>query len=321
MTRLKILVLVTLGWAAAAHGQPQLAHGDLIVTARRTVTNPDSSSYVIVTLVVFGRDGILKGDLAVVATGQSGQPLYRDGIIYVPTSNPDVIKRFDSNGHLLTPFANASVGALSPGPAGGLLATNRSGEIFQFAADGSVVRFRDVLSSPPGFGGIELASDHCTVFFATSASIAKWDVCRDVEPAIITPPLAPGIGSIRLLTDGTFLVVPTSTEPPVLHVDQFGSVLRDYGFVGGGLALDVDGTSFWTSRAGHLTRVDIATGAILSSTLFPGIHGITVVGEPRAGLLPSAAAGDVPALSSTLLGVLAACLAVMALAKIGSFRS
>ena len=320
VTRLKVLLLVALACAAGAYGQPRLAHGDVIVTARRTVTDPGGPSYVIVTLVVFGRDGVLKGDLTVVATGQSGQPLYRDDIIYVPTYFPDIIKRFDSAGQLLTPFTNARVGALSPGPAGGLLATNASGEIFQFDASGSLIRFRDVQADLPGDGGIDLAADRCTVFYVVCCALARWDICRNTEPVLVTPGVAGGWGSIRVLTDGTFLVVPTSVHP-VLHINQAGNVLRNYGFVGGGLALDVDGTSFWTSRAGHLTRVDIATGAILSSTLFPGIHGITVVGEPRAGLLPSAAAGDVPALSSTLLGVLAACLAVMALAKIGSFRS
>ena len=320
MTPLKILILVTLAWPAGALGQLQLAHGDVIVSSRRNVANPDGTSYVMGTLTVFGRDGLLKGELAEVAGGPLGGPLYRNGIIYVPSYSPDLIQQVDSSGRVLTPFANARVHFLAPGPRGGLLATNVSGEIFQFDSSGSLTRFRDVLAEPPGDGGIDISADHCTVYFVVCCALARWDICRNTEPALITPALAPGLGTIRLLSDGTFLVVPISTDP-VLHVDQAGNVLHTYGFVGGSLALDVDGSSFWTSRAGHLTRVDISTGAILSSTLFPGIDGIAVVGEPRPGLLPSAAAGDVPALSTTLLGVLAACLAVLALANIGSFRS
>ena len=311
---------LTVALANGACAQPALVHGDIIVTATKPGLNPDGSSYVIATLVVFSRDGVLKGELAEVDTGGVGQPLYRDGIIYVPASTPYEIKRVDSSGRLLTPFAHARAAFLGPGPAGGLLATNRSGEIFQFDATGALVRFRDDLSELPGFGGIELAADHCTVFYVVLTRIARWNVCQDSEPVLHTGDLSGGVSTIRLLPDGSFLVVSRTTDP-ILHVDHYGNLIRNYGFVGGGLALAVDGTSFWTSRAGHLTRVDIATGAILSSTLFPGIGGITVVGEPRAGLIPSAAAGDVPALSPVLLVVLAASVAALALIRVNAAGS
>ena len=321
MSRLVLIFGFALfAFANGVCAQPALAHGDVIVTGKKSGFNPDGTSYVIATLVVFSRDGVLKGELAEVDTGGVGQPLYRDGIIYVPATLPYEIKRVDSTGRTLTPFAHARASYLSPGPAGGLLATNSSGEIFQFDATGALIRFRDVLAELPGFGGIELAADHCTVFYVVLARLARWDLCQESEPVFHTPSLSGGVGSIRLLPDGSFLIVSVTTDP-ILHVDHYGNVIRNYGFVGGGLALAVDGTSFWTSRAGHLTRVDIATGAILSSTLFPGIGGITVVGEPRAGLIPSAAAGDVPALSPLLLVVLAASVAALALVRVNASGS
>jgi hypothetical protein len=81
------------------------------------------------------------------------------------------------------------------------------------------------------------------------------------------------------------------------------------------LALDTDGTSFWTNAANYLLRIDIATGTVISATYTDElIFGVSVVGEPRAGInAPVAAAAPVPALSPLVLVLLALSVGLVAL--------
>lgn len=203
---------------------------------------------------------------------------------------------------------------LSPGPNGGVLATNGSCELYQFAADGSLIHFRDFQSDPPSCGGVELGGNRCTVYFVVSASLARWNACLNTPAERIANASGRPNATIRLLADGTFLV-DAASDASILHLDEQGNVIRNFGIRGNGLALDIDGTSFWTNEFGWLSRVEIASGTILSRTNYGRTYGLSIVGEPRAGLSHSGA-HSIPSLSVAALSVLVGLLAVVAASRL-----
>ena len=303
---LVLLQLVVVAATAASHSPIVVVPGDVIATGSRQGVNEEGQTYEEGTVLVFGRDGQFKGELAVISQPPLSEPLVWDGIIYVATRYPPGIQRMDLSGHLMSPLTSSvdAVNHLGPGPGRGLLAVNGSCELYQFAADGSLLHFRDALSDPVMCGGVELASDACTVYSVAGGSIVRWNACTHPNAEFLTPSLIPhAFDALRLLPDGTFLVA-MANDQPILRLDRQGSIIRNFGLFGKGLALDIDGTSFWTNEFGWITRVDLATGAVLSRTFHGRTWGLAVVGEPRAGLLAQAGS-DVPLTTPALIAMIA----------------
>jgi hypothetical protein len=308
------ILLVAVAFPATAQS---LERGDIVLTGLHFDPVED---FPITNVRVHGRDGVFKRELISVDRRLS-EPLYRDGIIYVGSRSPDRIERVDSSGALLSPLTTQATGVnyLSPGPAGGFLATNGSGEIYQIGSNGMLRYKRDFTAATPASGGIEMARSQCTAYYGASGGLARWDVCLHSEPERFGPKLATAYLALRLLPDGTFLVATVGLQPnfdnKIIHVDEAGVLIRTYPIPGNALALDIDGTSFWTNAGNNLFRLDIATGQILSVTVTDSIiQGLSVVGEPRAGLAASGA--NVPALSLSLCVVLAAALAGAAVLRL-----
>ena len=303
--------------ASNAVAQPTLQRGDVVVTSSRDVSQQNGEPITAGTLVVFGRDGTLKGELATFSSPPLSDPLVRDGIIYVATRFPGAIERFDLSGQLLAPFAPAhNVNFLAPGPGGGLLAVNGSCSLYQFAADGSLVTFRDgAETTPVSCSGVELARDGCTVYYVVSRRIARWNACLNTPAELVTSEAPHPLATLRLLPDGSFLVAAAS-DASILRLDPAGNIIRNYGIRGRGLALDVDGTSFWTNEFGWISRVDLASGAALSRTYHGMTWGLAVVGEPRAGLPAHAAGHAIPTTSTTVLVLLAISLVAFAMLRL-----
>jgi len=305
---ISLVLFAVVGFALPMAGQPSLTRGDVVVSAYE-----DDSVALRSNLRVYGRDGVYKRELVANDGRFFGEPLVRDGIVSFGSRPPDAIGRVAADGTPLAPFTTdvVDVNYLSPGPAGGLLAVNNSGEIYYFDAGGALVRFRDFTEELPAFGGIDLARDGCTVFYGLAGALVRWNVCTDPEAVVLSSSLGGASYGLRILPDGTFLAVVLTDIGSVFHLSREGAVIREYPIPSPhAIALDIDGTSFWTNAGNLLLRVDIATGAVLSETLTPfQIYGISVAGEPRAAL---AATESIPALSHLGLAALALATAIAA---------
>lgn len=307
MTRSLFTLALLLVLSVSVAAQGRFARGEVIVAGSRDLVVDEFGNTIeyIANLRVHRSDGSFARELATTTSRLFTEPLVLNQTVFVGMRTPEGIERFTADGTQLTPFATdvASVNWLSPRPGGGIIAANGSGEIYVFSANGTLTAFRDFTQSPKAFGGIDLARDGCTVFFAGSGAIARWNTCANTPAVFLEPGLDGALTALRILPDGTFLVAVIRSEGGrVLRVASDGStIIRTYPIPGNALALDVDGTSFWTNAGNFLLKVDIATGAILSETFTDFlIEGISVVGEPRASLAASAAA-DVPTISPPVL--------------------
>jgi outer membrane protein assembly factor BamB len=317
MARLILLIALALPIAA----QTGFTRGDVLASGTLESVDSQGDPITIANIRIYGRDGAFKRELISQENQYWSEPFHRDGIVYV-ASRAHWIDRIDAAGNLLTHFPTfvPNVNFLSPGPGGGLVAANGSGEIYQLASDGTLVRKRDVTQHPPAYGGIDLASDQCTVFYATSGSLARWNACLDTPAAFFGPNLAVASRGLRLLPDGTFLIAVIGLFPGlgnrVIHVDRDGNLIRSYPIPGAALALDIDGTTFWTSVGNTLVHADIASGEILSLT-HTGFHirGLSVVGEPRGGIAAGAST-SIPTTSSVVLVALALALSALAVFRL-----
>jgi hypothetical protein len=292
-------------------GQTALLRGDVVVSADEDVLDDNGFPIAVRSnLRVYGRDGVYKREL-VGPEDVFGEPLVLGGVVFFGSRS--AIERVAADGTPLPPFTTNAVNVnyLASGPAGGILAVNNSGEIYRFAADGTLVSFRDFTHEFPAFGGLDLARDGCTVFYGLSGALLRWNVCTATDPILLNSSLGGASYALRILPDGSILQVVLTDAGSVFHLDREGNVLREYSIPSPhAVALDIDGTSFWTNAGNLLVRIDIATGAVLSETFTPyQIYGISVVGEPRAAL---AATQPIPALSPLGLAALAVAIAVVA---------
>jgi hypothetical protein len=297
----------------AQEARPTLRRGDVLaISYASELPDPATWTYYV---DVYARDGSFKGTLASFPGRDLTDLFYRDGIIYLAARNPGAIERIDSSGNPLPTFAAIPAKRLGPGPGGGVLATGFGGALWQLASDGTVVRFRSEQEEFRAWGTPELATDGCTVFFlAGGSAVARWDACLNTPVTLWTAP--PGyliFEHMRLLPDGTFLAAQAGGRPPI-HFDALGNILRTYA-VGSvpAIALDIDGTSFWTSDC--MRRLDIATGAVLTNQCHGAYFALAVVGEPRAGLPALAPDQAIPTASGFVLSLMACVLALIAVLR------
>jgi hypothetical protein len=298
-----ILVLIL---SPLAYSQPSTAYGDVLVS----IVAPSGFS----KILIYTRDGTLKGELASIGWSTFGEMLFRNGSVYAATI--DGIYRIDPTGQL-TKFSDIRAPAwMAPALDGSIVAANTSGELYHVAPDGSQLLYRDTaILMDPSAKGIELKPDQCTVYYLGGGSLVVWDVCENTTPSIVGPisPIRTRT-ALRLLPDGTFLAAYRSG---IARLDADGNDVRHYAIPSHGLALDIDRESFWAGVGSTLLRIDIETGAILTSVEVAGGGGILfigVVGEPRVSLHGAA---EIPAFSSLATFILlAAALAALALTRL-----
>jgi len=150
-----------------------------------------------------------------------------------------------------------------------------------------------------GVDWIDLASDQCTIYYATEGNdILRYNKCTNTQLSNFnTTSFDPDQSAyeLRILPDGSVLVADSNAD---LLLNSSGTLIHTYScsalpdcegqlFT---LALDPDGTSFWTGDdiSGDIWRIDISTGDILQTiTTYLGANfGLTIAGETPLALAP-----------------------------------
>jgi hypothetical protein len=161
------------------------------------------------------------------------------------------------------------------------LAFDSAGVAFvgQAGCRGSILKFvpgeqmpRDYLVAPENQGTfwLDVAADHCTVFYTSyGPNVKRYDTCAGAQLADFNvAPLPGGAGQdLRILPDGGVLV---SSGQVVARLDSLGSLTRTYhgppeDTLWAGLDLNEDGT-FWVGnyRSSNVYKFDLESGAIVA---------------------------------------------------------
>lgn len=260
---------------------------------------------------MYGNDGSYKWTVASSTSTFFRECLVHNGSLYVGTDRE--IKRFDLSGNELPRFNGFPViNYLAPFADGSIAGANGSEEIFHFEADGSV-RQRLTVTRNPLARGIDVDADQCSIRYAMNDRAATWNACTNADPIPFARAWSapPGFGrAFRILPRGGFLV---AILTDLVRLDSSGRIVHTYGIPARALALDINGTSFWTGAGGTLIRVSIETGQVeqLVNT-GQAVEYLSVVGEPRVAL----AATNIPMMDWRWLVLLVTCFAVIAFLRI-----
>jgi hypothetical protein len=227
------------------------------------------------------------------------------------------VVKFDNMGNLIGPFGgpySASTESITTNAAGHLFVGQPDGTKHVVEMDAAGTHVADHAPAPENRGTdwIDLAADQCTLFYTSEGiKVKRFNICTDTQlPDFATiPNTSLAAFGLRIRPNGEVLVATTdvSGTNEAVRFDKTGAVVQTY-TVGKellfALNLDPDGTSFWTGGyvSGNVFRIDIATGAILT-TFNAGkvgccLSGLALVGEIRV-------ATDTTPPSCTLTGVIA----------------
>jgi sugar lactone lactonase YvrE len=228
-------------------------------------------------------DGTLRATLTGPSDGQASSVAFdAAGNIYVPHwysqtgKQGNTVVRFDASGSLMGTFGSTyycNPSSLTFDAQGNMYVgqADCTAEILKYDSAGNLVRTFQVQLGARGTDHIDLASDGCTMFYASrTRDIFRFDVCNNVQlPVFNTQPL-PGDSAfhVKTLPDGGVLVADSQV---VVRLDAAGNQIRTYSVTGesniwGGVDIVGDGT-FWASNAfsANIYKFDLETGAILAS--------------------------------------------------------
>ena len=228
------------------------------------------------------------------STEETGMALDGGGNLFTTNFTNSTVSKFDSAGNLLqanfgSGYNNSpesivfdTTGNMYVGLADG------SRDLLKVNAIGAIIARYDTITEARGTDWIDLASDQCTMFYTSEGALIKrYNVCTNTQLPDFAAGLPGECRGLRLLADGGALV---ACGDAIRRVNFVGAVIQTYDapnenswFV---LALNIDGTSFWTANtnSGTIFRFDIATAAQLSTFASSPAHnvaGLAVVGEPR----------------------------------------
>ena len=166
-----------------------------------------------------------------------------------------------------------------------------SRDVLKFSPGGTLEATYDVATGPRGSDWIDLASDHCTLYYTSEGpDIRRFDVCTNTQlPDFATGFTDPGASTVcyalRIRPNAEVIVACTDT---VYRLSATGTVLQRYPRPPGetsflfALNLDPDNSSFWTAGfdSGNVYHVDIDTGAIISQfAAGSAVKGLAIFGE------------------------------------------
>lgn len=174
-------------------------------------------------------------------------------------------------------------GQIYIGQAGEVVSSDPEVPILRFGP-GGVLRERILV--PTGTRGtdwIELGADPCVLLYTSEdAAVRRYDRCAGTALPDLTSALQPPCFALKRRANDELLV---ACQDNAYRLDAAGVILRTYPRTGLGetnpqglfaLALDPDGSSFWTAglQSGNVYRVDIETGNVLT-TFNAGSSGVS----------------------------------------------
>jgi hypothetical protein len=287
--RMRVPALTALGIAAAAvlHASPVRAEpfspGDVFLGVRGAVWHYDAQ-------------GNLLESLPASPDHNTGCAFDATGNLYVTGFEANTIIKFSGpdDPHTSTIFGSAydSSPESIVFDAGGnayVGQANGSQDILKFDAGGALLQSFDPVTGPRGTDWIDLATDHCTMFYTSEGTgVRRYDVCTDTQ----LPDFASGLHgeayALRLLPAGGLLV---ADSQDIHRLDAGGATTQTY-FPGPGkwfsINLDPDGTSFWASdiqSGSGAYKLDIGSGSVVIGPIAVGslATGVCVFGEITAG--------------------------------------
>jgi hypothetical protein len=292
--------------SAVANGVP-FAKGDVLAdVGGGLIRHFDSSGNLLDTLET--TTGTQEGD---------GMCFDKEGNLYATQGFvANTISKFDANGNLVA----ASFGSgFNEHPESCVF--DGSNNLYVGQPDGSKQVLKFNTSGEPlgsfaaapearGTDWVDLAPDQCTLYYTSEGSAIKaFNVCTNTQLADFAKGLPAPCFANRILAGGEELV---ACQTEAVRLSLAGAVLKAYPAAEYGssyffaMNLDPDGKTFWTADissgkpTGKITRIDIATGATVTSfeaNLSSFLTGIAVVGEitaqPKVELVPPPTANQV----------------------------
>jgi sugar lactone lactonase YvrE len=231
-------------------------------------------------------DTLNTGASGVVGGGMAFDPA---GNLYSTGFQANAVFKFDKFGNLVGTFAsgfNADPESIVRDASGNFYVgqADGTGDVVKLDPAGNVVTTFNAAPEDRGTDWVELAADHCTLFYTSEGALVKrFNVCTNTQLSDFgTSPNGGPNYALRIRPSGDVLVAATTA---VYRFNAAGTVIQTYPFPSHtlfALNLDPDGNTFWTADllTGEIFRVNIATGAVVTSFSRQGlVAGLAVFGE------------------------------------------
>jgi uncharacterized protein (TIGR03437 family) len=253
-------------------GSPAFQTGDILISMADGTVQWRHRDWTLVKILTSGPEGQAKG----MAFDSSGN-LFVTHWIGSGASGNDVAT-FDRTGNFTGLFGSGyncnpssmvfdNIGNAYVGHA------DCSTQIFKFDSSGNWLAQYSVAVENRGSYHVVLDSNQCTMYYTSEGpNVKRFDVCGNTQmPDFNRAPLPDPVGGAQefsLLPGGGMLVADFNV---IARLDASGNLVRTYDAPANncwlGMALDLDGTSFWGSNwcASSVTRFDLATGNVIES--------------------------------------------------------
>jgi uncharacterized protein (TIGR03437 family) len=253
-------------------GNPTFQTGDILISMTDGTVQWRRRDWTLVKVLTSGTDGQAKG----MAFDGSGN-LYVTHWIGSGASGNDVAT-FDRNGTLTGLFGsgfNCNPSSIVFDNSGNAYIgqADCSTQIFKFDSSGNSLAQYSVTVENRGSYHVVLDPNQCTMYYTSEGpNVKRFNVCSNTQmPDFNSAPLPDPVGGAQefsLLPGGGMLVADFNT---IARLDASGNLVRTYDAPANacwlGMALDLDGTSFWASNwcGSSVTRFDLATGNVIES--------------------------------------------------------
>jgi PKD repeat protein len=190
------------------------------------------------------------------------------GALYVTDFTADTVTKFDGSGKLVGSFGsgyNCKPESIVFDESGNAYVgeTGCSHAIVKFDAYGNLLAGYAVTTENEGSDWIELAPDHCTIFYTSQGTtVFRFNACNSQQGSPFATGLNTGL-ALKFLPDGGMLV---ANNQNIVRLDSAGRTIGQYNASGENcwvsLTLDPDGTSFWAVDycSSDVVQFDINSG-------------------------------------------------------------